>query len=455
GAVQELGAVLGPVLGAVILSVSGWRAIFWAGAGLGLVLFAGLRFLARPSRTPPPSGPPRLAPCGVDAASSGLTHVITSVDPHDAASTSQGHGGLRWVRRVLLSLAAVLAGLTLVAPDRLVTDVTLGLPFVPFGESTSRVVTPIGVLTGLVVLAVVVLTARRWWPVFLLADGLGALLLAVALGCLVLTFSTSDPEREVVGPLGFALLPLGALAFVLYLWRHRVAADPLVRRGVLRGRGWAAFAASLLVGVALVAVIVDVPLLARLTLTSSQGAAAFILVRFLVAVPVGALLGGLLLRRLGEGTVAAAGLAAAAAGLVVMSTWGRGSLVATTPATTTLALVGLGLGLALAPVNAAALAAAPEDAHGVASALVVVARMVGMVIGLAVLTAVGLHRYVETVATLRAPDPAALVDAALIQVRTVFAGGAVAAGLAAVVALALGVRRPAGADAPSGDLSRT
>ena len=431
GAVQELGAVVGPVLGAAILAVSGWRAIFWANAGLGLVLYAALRLLARPA----------------GASGGGV----------DASSTPSGVGAIawRWVVPALLVLAAVLGGLTLLAPDRLVTDVTLGLPFVPFGESTSRVLTPIGVLTGLVLLAVVVLTARRWWPVIVLADGLGAVLIAVALGCLVLTFSTSDPQREVVGPLGYALLPVGAVALTLYLWRHRLAVAPLVPRGVLRGRGTAAFVVSLLVGVALVAVIVDVPLLARLTLTGSQETAAFILLRFLVAVPVGALLGGVLLRHLGEGVVAAVGLAATAAGLVVMSTWGSGSLAATGAATTTLALVGLGLGLALAPVNAAALAAAPEDAHGVASALVVVARMIGMVVGLAVLTAVGLHRYFGTVAALPAPDPAALLDAALIQVRTVFAGGAIAAALAAVVALTLGLRRPAYAKVARGALSRT
>ena len=68
-----------------------------------------------------------------------------------------------------------------------------------------------------------------------------------------------------------------------------------------------------------------------------------------------------------------------------------------------LALTGLGIGLALAPVNDAALAEAAHDAHGTASALVVVARMVGMVVGVALLTAIGLHQYYGAVATL--PDP--------------------------------------------------
>jgi MFS family permease len=49
GAVQELGAVLGPVLGAVILAVSGWRTIFWFNAVVGAVLYAVVWALSRPS----------------------------------------------------------------------------------------------------------------------------------------------------------------------------------------------------------------------------------------------------------------------------------------------------------------------------------------------------------------------------------------------------------------------
>ena len=64
-----------------------------------------------------------------------------------------------------------------------------------------------------------------------------------------------------------------------------------------------------------------------------------------------------------------------------------------------------------------------------------------MVVGLALLTAVGLHRFYQAVA--RLPDPSdgrALVGAGVVQVQSVFAGAAVAAALAAVVALRLGIR---------------
>ena len=94
--------------------------------------------------------------------------------------------------------------------------------------------------------------------------------------------------------------------------------------------------------------------------------------RFLLAVPVGAVVGGALLRRLGDGLVSGLGLVLATIGLAVMTTYGRGSF-ADFSSYAVLALAGFGIGLALAPVNNAALADAPQDAHGTASALVVVA----------------------------------------------------------------------------------
>ncbi len=406
GAVQELGSVLGPVLGAVILAVSGWRAIFWVNAVAGVVL--------------------------------AVLVVVT------------GGGMPRRPRPAPLLLGVVAAAtmwLALAAPESLATDVTLGIPFVPFGDATSRLATPVGAVALALVAAALGWALVRLWPVLRRADLLGAVLVAVALGSVILTFASSDPATEVVGPWGLALLPVAAVAAAAYLVHHRRAAAPLVPRGVVRGRTPWALAVSLLVGVALVAVVVDVPLYAHLVIEdATEAQAAFVLVRFLVAVPVGALLGGWSLRRLGDGLVSGAGLTLATAGLLVMTTWGRGSLESPS-ATVVLAAVGFGVGLALAPVNNAALADAPAEAHGTASALVVVARMVGMVVGLALLTAIGLHQYYGAVAALPdQTDTDALLAAAVVQVQWVFRGAAVAAGLGAVASLALGLRRVAGTE---------
>jgi len=403
GAVQELGSVLGPVLGALVLVIADWRAIFWLNAVLGLLLAGAVLWVGGGAL-------PRPRP-----------HVV-----------------------LLAGLAATVGILALAAPESLATSVRWGVPFVPFGDSTSRLATPIGLVAGVLILAALLVGTHGAWALLRRADLLGALLVGGALGCIVLTFAAAEPETEVVGPLGYALLPVAVLLSIAYAVHHRRSSSPLVPRGLVRGRLVWALVVSVLVGVALVAVIVDVPLLARLVHTTDQTEAALVLVRFLIAVPVGALAGGWALRLLGNGVVAAAGLALAAVGLAVMTTWGRGSLEQGS-STVVLAAVGLGIGLALAPVNDAALAGATHDAHGTASALVVVARMVGMVVGIALLTAVGLHQYYIAVAAL--PDPTdtdALKDAAVLQVAWAFRGAAVAAALGALASLALGVRRRAG-----------
>ena len=130
-----------------------------------------------------------------------------------------------------------------------------------------------------------------------------------------------------------------------------------------------------------------------------------------------------------------------------MATWGLESLespVATLP----LVIGGFGFGLALAPVNAAVLASTDDDVHGLASAFVVVARMVGMLVGISALTTIGLRRYYAEQADVpsvrevcdgasRCPEFTRLLKVAgIAQEQTVFTG-------AAVCALVAGGARPA------------
>ncbi|MGC5582728.1 MFS transporter [Ornithinimicrobium sp. W1665] len=419
GGVQELGAVLGPLLGALVLVVADWRAIFWLNVVLGTVCLVGVWRLGPPGRSRPADG--------------------------------------RRLRRAVVGLltlvAAVLSALALWAPEALTSSVALGGPFVPFDPASgSRVLTPVGASAATAWVVLGALTARRWLPLLLRADLPGAALVAVALGSLVLTFSTADPGSEVLGPWGRWLLPVGALAVAGSVLRQRTAASPLVPRGVVRRRVWPALLSSLLVGAAIVAVVVDVPLLSRLTQGTDETDAALVLVRFLVAVPVGAVLGGWLLRRVGPAVVAAPALALAAVSVLAMARWDRGSLEDVVATTLPLVGAGLGVGLAIAPVNDAALADARADGHGTVSSLVVVARMVGMVLGLALLTTWGLRRFHQEVAGLSDPSDAdALLDAAVVQVQTVLTGAGLAAALGAVVALTLGMRPvgDAGEDGPA------
>ncbi|TWD84110.1 putative MFS family arabinose efflux permease [Kribbella amoyensis] len=404
GAVQELGSVLGPLLGAAVLAIADWRYIFW----LNLTVAVVLAILLRGRRRPPLS------------AVAGL-------------------------------LACIALGLTLTAPERLATGVTLGIPFVPF-SGDSRLLTPIGVVTLVLLLVWIALLLRKTdlRSVAAQVDLVGALLLAAALAGVVLAFATADPEREVMSPAGpWLLVGAGAFAIAFALWQRRTA-QAIVPPGLLTAKAaWGSLVVSFLVGAALIAALVDVPVFARTTQGGGQLAAALVLLRFLVALPVGAVAGGWLTRRYGLGLITGAGLALSGAMFVWMAFWGRDALDHV-PATLALIGCGFGFGLALSPVNTAILAATRADSHGLASALVVVARMVGMLVGVSVLTALGLRRYYALAEDIPSPNelcPAtpgtcrpfvdALRDAAISQVHTIFAGAAVCAFAAAILAVVL------------------
>ena len=185
----------------------------------------------------------------------------------------------------------------------------------------------------------------------------------------------------------------------------RRTAEPLVPHGAFAQRpAWGALVVSFFVGAALIAALVDIPIFARVTVyPTSQLDAALVLVRLLVALPVGALAGGYLIRRLPAGR-GHRGRDAAVGGRVRLDVdVGPDQPVATRSRRSRWCSAGLGFGLALAPVNAALLAATADAVHGITSALLVVARMVGMLVGISALTTIGLRRYYAVQVDLPAP----------------------------------------------------
>ncbi len=105
------------------------------------------------------------------------------------------------------------------------------------------------------------------------------------------------------------------------------------------------------------------------------------------ATAVGALASGWLVRRWSLRTVTAVGLAASTAGLLWMGTWD--AHVSYPIVAGAAALFGLGFGLTVTPRSTAAVEAVGRARFGTASATVTVARMIGMAVGLAILTAYG------------------------------------------------------------------
>jgi MFS family permease len=242
----------------------------------------------------------------------------------------------------------------------------------------------------------------------------GGLIMTVSLMALVAGLYNPDPSAGVLAPWGPYLLGLciaGLAAF--FIWERQSASRLIDPRGMQMRPFAAALGCSFLSGVALMATLVDIPLLAQTLLGSDTLGGALILSRFLVALGLGALVGGISSRRAGERTVAVAGLALAGASFWLISRWPEGMLaarhrvgpLAIPRVDADLFLAGLGLGLVIAPLTSVALASSPAHQHGVVSASVVVARMAGMLAGIAALTAAGLHRFHQLTSDLNPPLP--------------------------------------------------
>lgn len=240
-------------------------------------------------------------------------------------------------------------------------------------------------------------------------DVIGTLLLATALLLLNLGLSSGGEVGGATGtglralggttnPLAPYLLPLlaGALLVgLLFIWWEARATRPVLPLTLFRTRSFtAAIAANFLVGTTLIVAMVDVPVLVALLVTEEEvsARAALLLAPFTLLMAMLSLLGGLAISRRGERFTAALGLLLVASGYVAIWFGMRQDdrlFLAMLPG---LVLSGAGFGLVIAPLGARVINAAPVADRGIAAALTLVFRLLGMTIGISALTALGVRR---------------------------------------------------------------
>jgi MFS transporter, DHA2 family, triacylglyceride efflux pump len=250
-------------------------------------------------------------------------------------------------------------------------------------------------------------------------DVVGGLLLAITLGSAVIGLYNANPDGKHALPSYGPPLIVAAVVFavIFFVWERFSRTKLIEPAGVHFLPFLSALAASLCAGAALMVTLVDVELFAQGVLGKDQDAAALFLLWFLGALPVGAVLGGWTATKIGDRAMTFIGLVVAAGGFWVISTW-RIDLLSERPhifgvvALPELVVAGLGLGLVIGPLTSASLRVVPSAQHGIASAAVVVARMTGMLIGVASLSAWGFYQLPHLVAKFSSQVPA---DASLAE----------------------------------------
>jgi MFS family permease len=259
-----------------------------------------------------------------------------------------------------------------------------------------------------------------------------------------------------------------AVAFVGFILIESRVKYPLLRLAMFRGRNLsAASLANLLVGFCLAIGLVSAPLLVNFRMKEATNAgiqnaaliAGLLLSGLTVPMAMAAIPGGWLSDRYGYRVPTVLGLGLASAGFAMTGLlWRSNTPYAIMGAQ--MAVIGIGLGLTISPIGTAALNDVDEHERGVASALILMLRLVGMTVAISWLTVYSLDRFdtlqaryaVTTVtnledmllATQRA-NQRAVVDV-VSELQLV---GAVVSGIALVFALFLhgGRSHPARADA--------
>jgi MFS family permease len=184
------------------------------------------------------------------------------------------------------------------------------------------------------------------------------------------------------------LIGAGAVCGLLAIWHGLRTQNPFLDPRLFADRVFSSAAIiSLLTGYGMATAIVGGAVFVDRVLYGGPEEQRVVLGALAGAMAVGALASGFLARLISLRILTLVGLVVSAGGLGWMSTWNPDA--PTNAFALSAAVFGVGFGLTVTPRSTAAVEAAGRAAFGAASATVTVARMIGMAIGMAALTAFG------------------------------------------------------------------
>ena len=219
-------------------------------------------------------------------------------------------------------------------------------------------------------------------------DGL-LLAAAIALFSLGLSQQSGQPHF-----LAYILCSLVAslIFFTIFVLRVTRVSEPLIKLSMFRNTTFStANLTNLFIGGALIIAMVNIPLMSNTILGCSPLEGGLRLLRLTIMLSAGAVIGGFLCKRFGYRLPTILGLILSSMGFLFMSRW---TLVIADPQMSLhLGICGFGFGLVIAPLSTAVIDSVGEEQRGIASSLVVMMRMIGMIIGLSAITSWGMGRF--------------------------------------------------------------
>jgi EmrB/QacA subfamily drug resistance transporter len=226
-------------------------------------------------------------------------------------------------------------------------------------------------------------------------DYIGGFLLAAALAFLSLGLSQQSGQ-----PYFFVA---SLLFFAFFVLREVRVSDPLIKLSMFRNITFStANVTNLFIGAALIIAMVNIPLMTNTIMGGSPLEGGLRLLRLTIMLSAGAIIGGFLCKRFGYRLPTILGLILSSIGFLFMSRW---TLVIADPQMTFhLAISGFGFGLVIAPLATAVMDSVGEEQRGIASSLVVMMRMIGMIIGLSAITSWGMGRFHLMAAGMSLPE---------------------------------------------------
>ena len=213
----------------------------------------------------------------------------------------------------------------------------------------------------------------------------------------------------------FSIAATFAIAYIGFA--SRISYRPIIPNVLFKSVNFCASnCAHFIYGASLIIAMVTIPLMANTILRGSPMDGGLMLARMTIAIPIGAILGGILCRFRDHRIPLLLSLAISSLCLYSMSTWTDN--IPEPQMTLQLFTCGIGFGLLIAPVNLSALNSFAPDYRGIASGIITSSRIIGMTLGIAALSAWGGNKFGDLIAGIPLPIPTAGDTASQIMEKT-------------------------------------